>query len=201
MMELSRRSVLAGSAVLAVVPLRVDAREIAAVSNAVFDLRGVRVGEHAILRTSGTVSSETRTWRFAENTLVSWTARGGEVLERREGRIQLTAADGRTIEISTGPVGEVIDPDAPATILNSGGASRLLVSAATLTPSDAWDLLENGPLPAGVSEFRMFTAADADTRTVSWGLRSPWLADLGTASSATRLIWRGTGRLSAWRGV
>jgi len=204
MIDLTRRSILAAPVALAVAPHSVSAREIAVPSGSLFDLRGVRVGGHAILRTSGTVACDatSQLWRFAENAVVSWTARdAATVIERREGRIQITAPGDRTVEIATGPVEEILSAGAPATVLQSGGASRLLVTAATLTASDAWDILEYAALPARVPEFRVFSAIDPDTRGVFWGLRSPWLADLDADAPGTRLIWRGAGRLSAWRGV
>jgi hypothetical protein len=175
-------------------------------------LRGVQPGGHAILRTQGSVNVETPSaksaWRFEENTTVSWAMPdAGRIVERRRGRLQLSPhAGGKTIEISTGPVEEHLFIDGAAdTVARSSAGQSLIVAARTLTPSDVWQIADDpvsAVLPAGLSEFRVFRAAgQGATRHVTWAMRSPWLSVLGEASPETRLIWRGQGRLTAWRAI
>ena len=191
--QLSRRSFcVAGalSAGVALLPFTLAAHEgkrAVIVDGGPLYLRGVRLGEHAVLRTQGKVWSETsqtsarRVWHFEENTAVSWVESApGQVIELRTGRIQLSPSQGGRI---TG--------------------QSLIVAAGTLTPSDAWQIAEHpttAALPVGLSEVRVFRAAGDDaTRQVFWTLRSPWLSAWGDATPDTRLIWRGQGQLTAWR--
>jgi hypothetical protein len=223
LLSFSRRSVCLGgfvSAGAALLPKVVFGRDISAsidpgpyVTNmpgSTLHLRGVRVGEHAILRMHGTVTAETpkvdasRTWRFDENTMVSWVvSAAGGVVETRRGRIQLASLEsGKTIEIATGPVDEPLSLEGEAVAISLKGQS-LIVSAPALALSDAWDIADDpleASLPAGLSEFRVFrTASDGVAQQVYWALRSPWLPALGEASPETHLVWRGQGRLTAWR--
>jgi hypothetical protein len=173
-------------------------------------VRGVRPGEHAMLRTRGSVAAEGasgRRWTFEDNTAVTWAlTAAGEVVEHRRGRLQLSPADGagRTMEIFTGPVAEVLRPGAAAGALAlSARAHTLIVAATDVRPDDAWRIADDPAtvlLPRGASELRVFRArAGEDDREVFWLLRSPWLSELGAAAPAATLVWRGAGRLSAWR--
>lgn len=216
--QLSRRSVcVAGalSAGAALLPFTLAAHEgkrAVIVDGGPLYLRGVRLGEHAVLRTQGKVWSETsqtsarRVWHFEENTAVSWVESApGQVIELRTGRIQLSPSQGgRIIEITTGPVEEILSAADPmAVIATSRTGQSLIVAAGTLTPSDAWQIAEHpttAALPVGLSEVRVFrTTGDDATRQVVWTLRSPWLSAWGYATPDARLIWRGQGQLTAWR--
>ena len=176
-------------------------------------LRGAVAGEHAILRTSGLVFAGANdgvpSWRFIENTQVSWTASAaGGVVERREGRIQIAPANGgKVIEIATGPIIEQLsfDPQCHAAIY-SAGSQNLILSEAPLSPSQAWQILDH-PQSASqmpeIADFRMFRMAKLGTpsRQVFWALRSPWLPELGPAPETARLSWSGQGFISVWNGA
>lgn len=217
-MTLSRRAICVGgiaSATLAAMPKFSEARDYSMTSapiakGSVLDLRGVRIGEHAVLRTFGQVSvdahsgADQRIWRFVEDTLVSWRQDGnGNVVERRMGRTQLTPSQGgKAVEISTGPVEEHLKAiDQFAVVATTADGQSLLVTAAPLTPSDAWTVLDDPAsaiLPSVMSEYRVFRIA-GNQRAVYWALRSPWLTALGEAPTESRLLWRGQGRLLTWQ--
>jgi hypothetical protein len=202
-LTLSRRVMCAGgvfAAGAAAMPFGVMAQPEFIGPSAPLHLRGVSVGQSAVLRTAGTVAvetagSEVRAWRFAETTDVSWSVDGATVIEHRSGQIRV---NGKTF--STGPVSEILCADeCAATIATTRGVASLVVTTATLGSSDVWDILDDptaAPLAHGVSEYRVFkTTHDNSVRDVYWALRSPWLAALGAASPDTRLIWRGQGQL------
>lgn len=175
-------------------------------------LRGAVVGEHAILRTSGQVFAGTNdgtpSWRFVENTQVSWTASAtGGVVERREGRIQIAPVNGgKVIEIATGPIIEQLSFDSQCNaVIYRAGSQNLILSEASLTPGQVWQILDN-PQSASqmpeMADFRMFRTAEREPRSrqVFWALRSPWLPELGRAPETARLFWLGRGHISVWHG-
>jgi len=202
-LALSRRVMCAAGIVAAgaaALPFGVAAKSHPAALSSPLHLRGVNVGQRAVLRTSGTVAIEAagsaaRAWRFAETTNVSWSVDEANVIEHRSGQMHV---NGQTI--STGPVAEVLCADErAAAIATTRGMASLVVTTATLAPADVWDILDDpavAPLAPGVSEYRVYrTTHDDSVRDVYWTLRSPWLTALGDASPDTRLIWRGQGQL------
>ena len=220
-LKFSRRAVCVTgvvSAAVSVLPMGAFAQDHERITQPAFppgsalDLRGIRLGEHAILRTEGYVvrdgvsASNIRAWTFREDTLVSWkVTRAGQIIEQRRGRIHVTPSGrGKTVEISTGPVEEVLDTThSQSTIATSAAGQSLILASGTLTPSDVWHIADDpvsATLPSGLNEFRVFRAV-GNACEFYWALRSPWLAALGDSELATALIWRGQGRLTTWRNL
>jgi hypothetical protein len=170
--------------------------------------RGVRIGGSGRLALTGCLtgvgSGHKKQWWLEEVTDVRWTAGlGATVIEHRKGHLRLVpVSGGPAIDISTGPVAEVIDRSGSDAILASqGGCETAMFTAGTVSPSDAWSILDNpdtASLPAGLSEYRVFrrTPDRADQRAVFWSLRSPWHPALSTADSGYTLLWRASGSLT-----
>ncbi len=214
-LKFSRRHICAAgiaSAGVALSPAHSFAQDRVRVTSSAFhpgsalNLRGVRLGEHAMLRTAGTAVAEggARAWTFREDTLVSWNMTPSrQVVEQRRGRIHLTPSrGGKKIEIATGPVEEVLDTaHLQAPIATSSVGQSLILVAGPLTPSDVWRIADDpvsAPLPDSHTEYRVFRTVGL-SREFYWALRSPWLAALGESESDNALLWRGQGHLTAWR--
>ncbi|MBL8644118.1 MAG: hypothetical protein JNK21_09295, partial [Rhodospirillaceae bacterium] len=179
------------------------------------DLRGVRPGGHATLRSSGFVMAETQPdvrWPVRETTVLSWRAAPDGLLEQRHRRIQIEASGIEASGIKAG--GKIIEhilietellaaPLAHQAFAQTSGLSSLAQASRAFNADEAWAVLDDPArveLPADMAEVHVFRSGalkPLNLRTVHHLARMTGIPGLGL-SQTEPVIWRTSGLITGW---